>query len=418
MSVINKMLRDLDARRASAPGVSPEAGTRVLQGTAGMPGQLAARSPVRALRWLVGLLVLLAASATAWFLYEGENLLRDRPQPVAAVAITPAPAPAPQPEVSQPIMTATTNVQTDGAPSNLPVPAPTLTASAPTLAVPTPTVTVPAPSLAASAPTLAARPPVAPPKAQPQTTTAAPRQPPAVTPRVEPEKASASGKSARVASSQPVPRPAQAAAAVTAASPQRPPTERLAASQKPAAGSASGPSVSPTSQLQRQTSAQETLAHAQGLWAAGSREAALDLMREAVAVAERAYQSGNLAAGSPVLASLVRELARMELAEGRVNRVLELLTRLEPALAGQADLWAVRGNAAQRLARHQESVHAYLRALELRPEEPRWMLGAAVSLAALGRLEEAAVQAEKARASSTVSPEILTYLRQAGVPLK
>lgn len=171
-------------------------------------------------------------------------------------------------------------------------------------------------------------------------------------------------------------------------------------------------------QTQRQTSAQETLAHAQGLWAAGSRDAALDLMREAVAVAERSYQNGTLAAGSPVLASLVRELARMELAEGRVGRVLELLTRLEPALAGQADLWAVRGNAAQRLARHQESVHAYFQALALRPDEPRWMLGAAVSLAALGRLDEAAVQAEKARASATVSPEILTYLRQAGVPLK
>jgi Flp pilus assembly protein TadD len=98
--------------------------------------------------------------------------------------------------------------------------------------------------------------------------------------------------------------------------------------------------------------------------------------------------------------------------------VLEMLTRLEPALSAQADLWAVRGNAAQRLARHQESVHAYLRALELRPDEPRWMLGAAVSLAALGRLEEAAVQAERARASATVSPEILTYLRQAGVPMK
>jgi MSHA biogenesis protein MshN len=141
-------------------------------------------------------------------------------------------------------------------------------------------------------------------------------------------------------------------------------------------------------------------------------------MREAVAAAERAHDAGALAADSPVLPSLVRELVRMELAEGRVSRVLDLLTRLEPALAGQADLWAVRGNAAQRLARHQESVQAYLQALELRPGEPRWMLGAAVSLAALGRLEAAAEQAEKARATGTVSPEILTYLRQAGVPLK
>jgi MSHA biogenesis protein MshN len=91
---------------------------------------------------------------------------------------------------------------------------------------------------------------------------------------------------------------------------------------------------------------------------------------------------------------------------------------LEPALSNQADLWAVRGNAAQRLARHQESVQAYFKALALRPNEPRWMLGAAVSLAALGQLDAAAEQAEKARAAGVVSPEILAYLRQAGVPLK
>jgi hypothetical protein len=46
------------------------------------------------------------------------------------------------------------------------------------------------------------------------------------------------------------------------------------------------------------------------------------------------------------------------------------------------------------------------------------MLGAAVSLAALGRLDAAAEQVERARSLGAVSPEILAYLRQAGVPLK
>jgi len=119
-----------------------------------------------------------------------------------------------------------------------------------------------------------------------------------------------------------------------------------------------------------------------------------------------------------LLALLVREQARMELALGRPAAVLELLSRLEPALAAQADLWAVRGNAAQRLGRHTESVLAYLQALQLRPGESRWMLGAAVSLAAQGQLEAAAQQAEQARALGSVSPEVLHYLRQAGVPLR
>lgn len=170
---------------------------------------------------------------------------------------------------------------------------------------------------------------------------------------------------------------------------------------------------SPAAAQRRQSAAQETLAQAQSLWSAGSREAALQLVQDAVAVAERAQP-----VDAALLAQLVREQVRMELALGRPGPVLAVLTRLEPALSGQADLWAVRGNAAQRLGRHQESVQAYLAALQLRPGEPRWMLGAAVSLAALGQLEAAARQAEQARALGPVSPEVLTYLRQAGVPLR
>lgn len=174
---------------------------------------------------------------------------------------------------------------------------------------------------------------------------------------------------------------------------------------------ADGPS--PAAAERRQSAAQETLAQAQSLWDAGSREAARELVRDAVIVAERA-QPVDVA----LLGQLVREQVRMELALGRPGPVLALLTRLEAPLSGQADLWAVRGNAAQRLGRHPESVQAYLAALRLRPGEQRWMLGAAVSLAALGQLEAAAQQAEQARAMGPVSPEVWTYLQQAGVPLR
>ena len=175
-----------------------------------------------------------------------------------------------------------------------------------------------------------------------------------------------------------------------------------------------GAVVNANSAAQRQAAAGEALSQAQALWTAGSREAAIELMSEAVTVAER----GANPAGSTVLVSLVRELARMELAEGQVIRVLDMLTRLEPAIAGQADLWAVRGNAAQRLGRHQDSANAYLRALGLRPEEPRWMLGAAVSLAAQGQTVAAMDLAEKARTRGAVSREVAAYLRQLGVPLR
>ncbi len=168
----------------------------------------------------------------------------------------------------------------------------------------------------------------------------------------------------------------------------------------------------------RQSATREVLAQAQRLWAAGSRQSASDLLRDALTVVERTGElSSKSAETSAMVASLVRELAQMELAQGHVSETLEMLTRLEPALAGVAELWAIRGNAAQRLGRHADSAAAYLAALKLRPNESRWMLGAAVSLAAQGQIAAATEQAEKARARGALSPELATYLRQLGVTL-
>jgi tetratricopeptide (TPR) repeat protein len=168
----------------------------------------------------------------------------------------------------------------------------------------------------------------------------------------------------------------------------------------------------------RRSPALDALAQAQSLWSLGSRDAAIELVRESLAVAERANHAGSPAGSNSVLASLARELARMELAEGRVSQVLAMLTRLEPALSGFADVWAMRGNVAQRLGRHEESASAYLMALKLRPDEPRWLLGAAVSLAAQGKTASAAELAEKARVGGVLSPDVATYLRQLGVTLR
>jgi MSHA biogenesis protein MshN len=196
--------------------------------------------------------------------------------------------------------------------------------------------------------------------------------------------------------------------------PERLPHERPAAMAAPSAVAAhAGPAAAA-----RQVPAMDALAQAQSLWQAGSHEAAMDLLHDALASTERAHLAGLPAGNSALLATLVRELARMELAEGRVSQTLAMLTRLEPALSGVADVWAIRGNAAQRLGRHQESAAAYAMALKLRPEEPRWLLGAAVSLAAQGQTVAAAELAEKARAGGVLSAEVATYLRQLGVILR
>lgn len=361
MSVINKMLRDLDARRGEArlPDLPQGAIPAAMEGTA----SVGASAGPRVRRWGAGLIVLLlCAAALAWYLHATQAVA---PPPLAVAPVAaPAAAPVPAPEVpTQP---------------QAPVPQPAEPAAEPPQAL-----SEAAPS--ASEPQAATE-PEPPRKPRRRSEAVETAQTPPATER--PRKRSRTASEAEPESRAPAIAPASAAPMATDVS-------------------------APAAVQRRQSAAQETLAQAQALWNAGSREAALQLVQDAVAVAERAQP-----VDATLLAQLVREQVRMELALGRPGPALAVLTRLEPALSGQADLWAVRGNAAQRLGRHQESVQAYLTALQLRPGEPRWMLGAAVSLAALGQLDAAARQAEQARALGPVSPEVLTYLRQAGVALR
>ncbi len=346
MSVINKMLRDLDARRADGalPDLAREVRSAAMQGTVSVGGT--GRRSAR--RWLLLPLLLLAAAA-AWYW----------------TTPTPAPTPVPPAVVPPPLA-----AQVPQGPASVPAAGPEAAAAPLQTAAPEPVEEAPRPT-----------------RAQRK---AASKPEPAVTARTGKEK-------------KPSVRPDDEPAARMTTAPGPVTT--------PPAASAAAP-VLPPPAPRRQPAVQETLAQAQTLWAAGSYDPAVALLREAVVVAE----------GSPEaqaqLPAVARELARMEMALGRSGAALDLLTRLEPRLAGHADLWAMRGNAAQRLGRHAESVQAYQRALQLRPGEQRWLLGAAVSLAALGQAEQAAQYAEQARALGPVSAEVLAYLRQAGVPLR
>ncbi len=216
--------------------------------------------------------------------------------------------------------------------------------------------------------------------------------------------------------------PAPAAVAAPAPLPAVPPerANTRTATSRTTTAAASNPSGDSTPILQRQQQAGgDALAQAQTLWSNGSRDAAMDLMQQSIAAAERGAKAGAQGTtGAAVLLPLVRKMARMQLAEARFGAVWEMLTRLEPLLGNPPDLWAIRANAAQRLGRHQDSVHAYMMALQSRPDEQRWLLGTAVSLAALGKTTSAAEMADKARAVGPISKEILAYLRQTGVPIR
>lgn len=364
MSVINKMLRDLDHRQAPEPGAStaksaqgPRHGTvSVSPGMDSAQAKDPSRSSWRL--WVVALCSVLALAGTAGGLWQAGYL----DVPPVQVAVAPAPA--------------------------APLPAPVV-------------VQAPAVEPVASAP--------AEPVAEPSPV--APVSPATVVLRMD--------------SSLNLRQLLETELAPVSVKAKAPIPERTVSKPAPIASPAKVPTAVPTPPpdatqvAQRQQQAvKDAIAHAQSLWNAGSRDAAIELMQEVVTSSERTVSSAATPGNAQLLVLPVREFTRMLLAESRPGPVLELLTRLEPLLGKQADLWAVRANAAQRLGRHQDSVHAYMTALQLRPGEQRWLLGAAVSLAALGQTASAADMAEKARAVGVVSKDVLAYLRQMGVQIK
>lgn len=444
MSVINKMLRDLDARRTVPALPTGEGPAGMRRGTVSVKGRgrNGAKAATPSWRMAVVMVAVLAAAAMGWWYWHDSRAPVGVPVQAAQVTKPASSASASVPFTALPVQIAPAvgaqqvNQMLDRAAKTAPGDAPAGASPAPG-----------APQ--AGQPVLPGMPPGITPEMMQQLAKTenvgqinVPSLPPGLVYELKPQLSQAAPGAGSATARAPVQPAAPSAAATSPRTAPAPSRQAVAGSTQaplaaePASGSpvereampkaatastrAATPQPKPAKALPdpRQAAALETLTQARNLWNAGSREAALDLMRKAVAVAERAHAGGTEPGGRPSFQTLVRELARMELAEGQVSQVLELLVRLEPLLDDQADLWALRGNAAQRLGQHQESVNAYGMALKLRPGEARWMLASAVSLAVQGQLTAAAEQAEKARAAGAVSPEVLTYLRQLGVPLR
>lgn len=354
MSVINKMLRDLDSRQATPNPANGHEGATPLDPLAPLQGVLPGRRSGQIRRGLTAVTSVLTVMGALgwWYLNQqtptpqnGDAALGMAPAMPSAMAPTP-------PEVASPLP------------------------AVPVAQVPE--VTPPPPEVV--------KPPLKPPPPAPVVVPAPQAQ--AVTqsePSVKPPVAPAPLSLVTAQAAAPI--QAQGVAPVVAA-------------------------ISPPQSNPRPSTAHDVLVQAQGLWAQGEREAAISLLEEALVIAEKA---GSGKAQVAVLLPLARELARMQIAMGQVAPALELLTRLESPLSGAADIWAMRGNAAQRLGRHSESVSAYQSALKLHPDEPRWLQAVAVSLAAQGQLELAAQWAEKARSEGGLRPDVANYLRQLGV---
>lgn len=358
MSVVNRMLQDID-RRLGGAGVEPLGAPA---GIRSIPVAAAASHNMRARGITIVALCLLALAAIAVVRWQEWGMRPaaptqaastvERARPAQAVAAAPA---VPRPAPAAPAETPAT-----------PHPAPIPSGEIPAAHAPAP------PPVAAASP--------------PSSLAAAAEGPVAVTAR----------KSTRPTSADTLKLTMQLSAPISGE-----PHPRVA--KAPAAQGSAVPV--------RRVAADETVLAARSLWSDGAHGAALATLREALAVAE---SSRNLAAA----ATLAREQARLEVADNRPQAALDLLRRMEPHLRADAEALALRGNAEQRLALHADAAASYLAALRLRPAEGRWMLGAAISLAAGGDLAAAQALVDQARDRGAVTPPIAAYLHQLGLAVR
>ncbi len=376
MSVINKVLQDLDQRQAVSGG-PPPATVRTV----------AARSEGHEWFWrTVAFLVLVALGWVAWVAYQIQPrpLATELAQEAAAKRATPAIAQAPA--VVQPPVVA-----------------------------PPPVVQPPAPAV------------------EPQAVVQPPVSPAAQKPAAEP---SATAKPApaeplRFAYSIETPIGASAAKAEPKPETKREPKPRVEAKRSPVVEKprferrdvALMPGEKAENEfrrgvdlLKRGRATEAETAFRSALSAdsshRGARQAlvALKIERGDLEDASRLLREALLA--DPNQPDFAVALARIHVERGRLLDAIAVLDNAAVTADGYGELHALRGTVLQRLGRHAQAADAYRAALRGQAATPQTWLGLGISLEALDKRPEAAQAFRNALAAGPVSSEVRTFAEQ------
>ena len=105
-------------------------------------------------------------------------------------------------------------------------------------------------------------------------------------------------------------------------------------------------------------------------------------------------------------------LARLQVDRGDLRGAAQTLERSLPSGAASADYQGFAGHVAYRLGRHREAVDHYQVATRLVPGDGRWWLGLGLAYDAEGRVNEAREALLRAKASGTLSAELLAVAEQ------
>jgi MSHA biogenesis protein MshN len=397
LSIINKMLQELDRRHA---GARP-------QGQARHPDVRAVATARSRHEWFwraVAALMLVAAAWTLWVVYQlqprsvaTELAYRAAENARRRTSIPPAPAAEPAPVVAQAAAAVSTAVDS---------------ASAPNATTPSATPVVSAPAA------------------------------PAIVPEPAPEKLVAPIETLRLALTIDTPLAPRARATAKPAATSTSPTQVASAPRERAAQPAdAGPG-----RVEKRDRTQAPVERAEAAY----RRAAALLNSGRVADAEEALLAAldadptHQAARQTLIALYLEQRrideARRHLEEGlavnaayvpfavalariHVDRrdyavALDVLDRATPAAGAGADFHALRGAVLQRLSRHGEAADAYRQALATGVQAGTAWVGLGISLEALDRRPEAAEAYRRGIATGSLAADLLAYAEQRAQQLR
>lgn len=374
MSLINQMLKDLDARH--------EAGVRgrLHREIRALPAADRNRNLLRAIL----VLLLLAFVGGGWWVYE-----RGLASLAGHVLPEPSPVPAPPPSSAS-----------SPAPSPVPSPAPVPAAAPPPGAAPAPADVAP--------PTAAPAAPAVPGEAKS----------PAASGRAANGKAGEAKPSAPAARRPPL--PADDAAAVTKASPEA--SEAVGAIEKrPASGK--------TGRDRADADYRRAVSLVNGARVSEAIDLLLDVLRQdgshvasrqlaaRLLTEQRRYDEAMaiLAEGlssQPGQVAWAMQLARLQVERGDAAAAARTLLVSQPYAAANAEYLGFAGLVQLRLGRAKEAAELYQSATRAAPSEGRWWLGLGLALEADRQAAEARDAFLRARATGTLSPDLAAVVEQ------
>lgn len=126
--------------------------------------------------------------------------------------------------------------------------------------------------------------------------------------------------------------------------------------------------------------------------------------------AVQALQDGLLAL--PAQTGWAMSLARLQLERGEVAVAAQTLQHSMPVASANPDYLGFTAHVLQRLGRHREAAELYQTATRIAPGDGRWWLGLGLSMEAEGRNDQAVIAFQRAYQAGNLSRELMTLVEQ------